>query len=232
VGAQLNLHLEDARLDAVFSKGQYSDGYSGFEGKTGMSEHPTLLRDWLREHDVTHLEVVGLATDHCVRATVLDARPEFEVQVDLNYCAAVSETGERQAVIDMEAAGATVLARADLSGPEAVTGRVVLARHQIEKTVRGCIDGTGLPVVAVCRCGTWVGEPEYPDHQIAALAEAGYAVMREWLPADGPAVTDRWRVGGHYGIHVYCGDSPVATFFTPGAARRAVEAHNADMSAE
>jgi len=233
VGAQLNLsRTANVRLDAVFDKGQYSDGYSGFEGETEMSDPPTLLRDWLREHDVTHLEVVGLATDHCVRATVLDARPEFEVQVDLNYCAAVSETGERQAVIDMEAAGATVLARADLSGPEAVTGRVVLARHQIEKTVRGCIDGTGLPVVAVCRCGTWVGEPEYPDHQIAALAEAGYAVMHEWLPADGPAVTDRWRVGGHYGIHVYCGDSPVATFFTPGAARRAVEAHNADMSAE
>jgi len=233
VGAQLNLsRTANVRLDAVFDKGQYSDGYSGFEGETEMSDPPTLLRDWLREHDVTHLEVVGLATDHCVRATVLDARPEFEVQVDLNYCAAVSETGERQAVIDMEAAGATVLARADLSGPEAVTGRVVLARHQIEKTVRGCIDGTGLPVVAVCRCGTWVGEPEYPDHQIAALAEAGYAVMREWLPADGPAVTDRRRVGGHYGIHVYCGDSPVATFFTPGAARRAVEAHNADMSAE
>jgi len=232
VGAQLNLHLEDARLDAVFSKGQYSDGYSGFEGKTGMSEHPTSLRAWLREHDVTNLEIDGLATDHCVRATVLDARPEFEVQVDLNYCAAVNEIGERQAVADMEAAGVTIIPRAKRSGPEAVTGRVVLARHQIEKIVRGCIDGTGLPVVAVCRCGTWVAEPEYPDHQIAALAEAGYAVMREWLPAAAPAVTDRWRVGEHYGIHVYCGDSPVATFFTPGEARRAVEAHNAGRGGE
>jgi len=231
-GAQLNPHLEDVRLDAVFSKGQYSDGYSGFEGKTGSSNRPTALRAWLREHDVTDLEVVGLTTDHCVRATVLDARPEFEVAVDLNYCAAVNETGERQAVIDMEAAGATVLARAERSGPETVTGRAVLARHQIEKVVRGCIDGTGLPVVAVCRCGTWVAEPEYPDHQIAALTEAGYAVMREWLPADAPAVTDRWRVGEHYGIHVYCGDSPVATFFTPGEARRAVEAHNAGRGGE
>ncbi len=232
-GAQLNPNIAaDVRLDAMFDKGQYSDGYSGFEGKTGLSEHPTSLRAWLREHDVTHLEVVGLATDHCVRATVLDARPEFEVQVDLNYCAAVSETGERQAVIDMEAAGATILARAERSGPEAVTGWTVLARHQIEKIVRGCIDGTGLPVVAVCRCGTWVAEPEYPDHQIAALAEAGYAVMREWLPADAPAVTDRWRVGEHYGIHVYCGDSPVATFFTPGEARRAVDAHNAGRGGE
>jgi len=170
---------------------------------------------------------------HADAAAHMDARPEFEVEVDLNYCAAVSETGERQAVIDMEAAGATIIARAEWSGPEAITGRAVLARHQIKRVEFGHLTGAEhCQDIAVCECGTRVGEPEYPDHQIAALAEAGYAVLREWLPADAPAVTDRWRVGGHYGIHVYCGDSPVATFFTPGEARRAVEAHNADMSAE
>jgi len=234
VGAQLNLsRTANVRLDAVFDKGQYSDGYSGFEGETEMSDPPTSLRAWLRKYDVTHLEVVGLATDHCVRATVLDARPEFEVQVDLSLCAAVSEIGERQAVIDMEAAGATIIARAERSGPEAVTGRAVLARHQIKRVEFGHLTGAEhCQDVAVCECGTRVAEPEYPDHQIAALAEAGYAVMREWLPADAPAVTDRWRVGEHYGIHVYCGDSPVATFFTPGEARRAVEAHNADRGGE
>jgi len=234
VGAQLNLsRTANVRLDAVFDKGQYSDGYSGFEGETEMSDPPTSLRAWLRKYDVTHLEVVGLATDHCVQATVLDARPEFEVQVDLSLCAAVSEIGERQAVIDMEAAGATIIARAERSGPEAVTGRAVLARHQIKRVEFGHLTGAKhCQDVAVCECGTRVAEPEYPDHQIAALAEAGYAVMREWLPADAPAVTDRWRVGEHYGIHVYCGDSPVATFFTPGEARRAVEAHNADRGGE
>ena len=233
-GAQLNPTIAaDVRLDAMFDKGQYSDGYSGFEGKTGMSEHPTSLRAWLREHDVTHLEIDGLATDHCVRATILDARPEFEVQVDLNYCAAVNEIGERQAVADMEAAGVTIIPRAKRSSPKAaVTERAVLARHQIAKVVRGCTDGTGLPVVAVCECDEWVAHERYPDHQIAALADAGYALVREWLPTGAPAVTDRWRVGEHYGIHVYCGDQPVATFFTPGEARRAVEAHNADRGGE
>jgi len=231
--AQLNPHIAELRLDAVFDKGQYSDGYSGFEGKTGMSEHPTSLRAWLREHDVTDLEVVGLTTDHCVRATVLDARPEFEVQVDLNYCAAVSEIGERQAVIDMEAAGATIIARAERADPEAMTGRTVLAQHQIKRVEFGHLTGAEYcQDVAVCECGTRVAEPEYPDHQIAALAEAGYAVLREWLPVDAPAATDRWRVGEHYGVHVYCGESPVATFFTPGEARRAVEAHNAELGGE
>ena len=234
VGAQLNLsRTANVRLDAVFDKGQYSDGYSGFEGETEMSDPPTSLRAWLRKYDVTHLEVVGLATDHCVQATVLDARPEFEVQVDLSLCAAVSEIGERQAVIDMEAAGATIIARAERSGPEAVTGRAVLARHQIKRVEFGHLTGAKhCQDVAVCECGTRVAEPEYPDHQIAALAEAGYAVLREWLPVDAPAATDRWRVGEHYGVHVYCGESPVATFFTPGEARRAVEAHNADRGGE
>jgi len=233
VGAQFDLHFEDARLDEVFSKGQYSDGYSGFEGETGLSDSPISLRAWLQENDVTQLEVVGLATEHCVRATVLDARPEFEVAVDLNYCAAVSETGERQAVADMEAAGVTIIPRAKRSVPKAaVTERAVLARHQIAKVVRWCTDGTGLPAVVACECDEWIAHERYPDHQIAALADAGYALVREWLPADAPAVTDRWRVGEHYGIHVYCGDSPVATCFTPGEARRAVEAHNADRGGE
>lgn len=39
------------------------------------------------------------------------------------------------------------------------------------------------------------------------------------------AVTE-WRVGRHYPIHVYEGDTPVATFFTAADAWRAVEDHN------
>lgn len=35
-----------------------------------------------------------------------------------------------------------------------------------------------------------------------------------------------WRVGGHYGIHVYQGDLPVATFFRPEDAARTVQAVN------
>lgn len=43
--------------------------YSGFEGFCAGAG----LTEWLREHDVDTVEVVGIATDHCVRATALDA---------------------------------------------------------------------------------------------------------------------------------------------------------------
>jgi hypothetical protein len=39
----------------------------------------------------------------------------------------------------------------------------------------------------------------------------------------------RWRVGRHYGIHVYEGDEPVATFHDPARALRAVAAVNAAL---
>lgn len=37
-----------------------------------------------------------------------------------------------------------------------------------------------------------------------------------------------WRTGRHYGIHVYEGDRPVATFHNPHDAQRAVDAVNDD----
>ncbi len=42
---------------------------------------------------------------------------------------------------------------------------------------------------------------------------------------------ERWRVGAHYGIHVYAGDVPVATFHRAEDAARAVAAVNAAMAA-
>lgn len=75
-------------FDAVFDKGSYDDGYSGFEGQT---DDATLLADWLRHRQVDHVDVVGLATDHCVRATALDAAREgFDTRVRLEYTAAVA----------------------------------------------------------------------------------------------------------------------------------------------
>ncbi len=39
-----------------------------------------------------------------------------------------------------------------------------------------------------------------------------------------------WRLGRHYPIHVYEGDTPIATFFTAADARKAVEAVNSIAS--
>ncbi|PWS49895.1 nicotinamidase [Streptomyces sp. FT05W] len=60
-------------IDTVFDKGAYTAAYSGFEG---VDENGTGLAQWLRDRSVTAVDVVGIATDHCVRATALDAARE------------------------------------------------------------------------------------------------------------------------------------------------------------
>lgn len=60
-------------IDAVFDKGAYSGAYSGFEG---ADENNVSLAEWLKAREVTEVDVVGIATDHCVRATALDAARE------------------------------------------------------------------------------------------------------------------------------------------------------------
>lgn len=62
--------IASGAVDAVFDKGAYSAAYSGFEG---ADENGVTLADWLRARDITEIDVVGIATDHCVRATALDS---------------------------------------------------------------------------------------------------------------------------------------------------------------
>ena len=87
-GEQLHAPLTDDLFDATFLKGEYEAAYSGFEGATADGEG---LADWLRAAGVTDVDVVGIATDHCVRATALDAAAEgFGVRVLEGLTAAVS----------------------------------------------------------------------------------------------------------------------------------------------
>ncbi|MFE7521853.1 isochorismatase family protein, partial [Streptomyces halstedii] len=90
-------------IDTVFDKGAYEAAYSGFEG---TDENGTGLARWLRERSVTAVDVVGIATDHCVRATALDAvREGFETHVLLDLTAGVSEATTERALEDMRSAG-------------------------------------------------------------------------------------------------------------------------------
>jgi nicotinamidase/pyrazinamidase len=104
-GAEFHSGLDTSRLDEVFSKGTAADreAYSAFDG-TGLAE-------WLRSRGVKRLLVAGLATDYCVKASVLDARKEgFEVVVLEDGIGAVEVQpgdGER-AMEEMRAAGAQV----------------------------------------------------------------------------------------------------------------------------
>ncbi|MEV8522616.1 MULTISPECIES: isochorismatase family protein [unclassified Streptomyces] len=90
-------------IDAVFDKGAYAAAYSGFEG---LDENGVSLADWLRARQVAEVDVVGIATDHCVRATALDAvRAGFATHVLLDLTAGVSEATTSRALDEMRAAG-------------------------------------------------------------------------------------------------------------------------------
>ncbi|MFG2332269.1 isochorismatase family protein [Streptomyces sp. NPDC048604] len=90
-------------IDAVFDKGAYDAAYSGFEGH---DENGETLAQWLRDRQVTEVDVVGIATDHCVRATALDAAREgFRTKVLLDLTAGVAKESTDRALEDLQAAG-------------------------------------------------------------------------------------------------------------------------------
>lgn len=105
-GAQMHPALSDAPFAATFRKGEYTAAYSGFEGEyEGVG-----LAQWLRERNIEDIAVVGIATDHCVRATVLDALKEgFNVEVLSEYCSPVSEERAKKTFAELQEAGAKVV---------------------------------------------------------------------------------------------------------------------------
>jgi nicotinamidase/pyrazinamidase len=105
-GARFHPALDTARVEAVFRKGDYQAAYSGFEGTADGEE----LAGWLRERGVTAVDVVGIATDHCVRATALDAaRAGFATTVLLGLTAGVAPQTTVAALEQLRAAGVTVV---------------------------------------------------------------------------------------------------------------------------
>lgn len=62
--------------------------------------------EWLRERQVDEIDVVGLATDHCVRATALDAaRAGFTTRILLDLTAGVAPETTAAALAELRAAG-------------------------------------------------------------------------------------------------------------------------------
>ena len=101
-GVELHPALDTSRIEAVFDKGEFTAAYSGFEG----SSDGTPLADWLRARDVDAVEVVGIATDHCVRATALDAaRAGFATTVRLDLTAGVAADTVQRARDEFAEAG-------------------------------------------------------------------------------------------------------------------------------
>jgi len=105
-GSDFHPALDTDRIEAVFVKGEHKAAYSGFEGHAGSIS----LAAWLRMHDVTDVDIVGIATDHCVRATALDAVAEgFATTVLLDLTAGVARSTTNAALAAMTDSGASLL---------------------------------------------------------------------------------------------------------------------------
>jgi nicotinamidase/pyrazinamidase len=102
-GSEFHPELATDRIEAVFHKGAHAAAYSGFEGFSPSGEG---LADWLRSRSVTEVEVVGIATDHCVRATALDAASAgFATTVLLELTAGVARSTTDAALAAFSSSG-------------------------------------------------------------------------------------------------------------------------------
>jgi nicotinamidase/pyrazinamidase len=128
-GAEFHPDLDTSSVGAVFRKGEHAAAYSGFEG---ADDNGTLLADWLRARDVDAVDVVGIATDYCVRATALDAvRGGFATRVLLDLTAGVAPDSTAAAINEMRAAGIELVLPPWPQGRQrrvgAATDRIVVA---------------------------------------------------------------------------------------------------------
>ncbi len=102
-GSDFHPDLATDAIEAVFHKGQYAAAYSGFEG---VDDEGTPLADWLRQRGVDEVDVVGIATDYCVKATAEDAmRAGFRTRVLTDLTAGVAPESSAKALEDLQAAG-------------------------------------------------------------------------------------------------------------------------------
>lgn len=88
-------------FDAVFYKGEGRPDYSGFQGwAPSLYGEEVSLLDWLNDRKITEVDVVGLATDFCVKATALDAiQAGFKVRIPQALTAAVGGNEQRDLTI-------------------------------------------------------------------------------------------------------------------------------------
>jgi len=93
-GEEFHPALKPRPFDAVFLKGEYAAAYSGFEG---VDDEGRTLAAFLRDRGIDAVDVCGIATDYCVRATALDAAREglaTTVLVDLTAAVAPDRLGD------------------------------------------------------------------------------------------------------------------------------------------
>lgn len=113
-GAESHSALDTSTVQAWFRKGEHAAAYSGFEGQ---DDDGRSLAEWLYAEGVTHVDVVGIATDHCVKATALDAvTVGFTTRVLLDLTAGVARATTDRALDQMREAGAELVGTPVVAG--------------------------------------------------------------------------------------------------------------------
>jgi nicotinamidase/pyrazinamidase len=105
-GSEFHPELATGPIEAVFRKGAHAAAYSGFEG---VADDGTPLAGWLRMRGVDTVDVVGIATDYCVRATAADAAVNgFRTRVLLGLTAGVAPGTTAEAITELRGTGVQV----------------------------------------------------------------------------------------------------------------------------
>lgn len=118
-GADFHPDLNKQGITHIIYKGENPavDSYSAFYDND--HREPTTLLPLLAEQQITHLAVLGIATDYCVKFTVLDALAEgFAVTVITDGCRGVNLQPEDSltALTEMKNAGAVLQTAAQFCG--------------------------------------------------------------------------------------------------------------------
>ena len=106
-GADYDELLDTAAVTHHVTKGQGIPAYSLFEGVTAAGE---TVADVLSAHGITDVDVTGIATDHCVRASALDAITHGRrVRILTGLIAGVAEGSSEAALAELAHAGAELV---------------------------------------------------------------------------------------------------------------------------
>lgn len=106
-GAEYHQNLNTSAIDVHLYKGMGKPSYSAFEGVTESGQG---ILDLLSENSITELDVVGIATDYCVKASAIDAvNSGLVVTVLQNLCVGVASATSEAALETMATNGCKLL---------------------------------------------------------------------------------------------------------------------------
>ncbi len=110
--AEFHPDLDTDRIDYIQRKGENPavDSYSAFRDNDKAAL--TGLSDWLKAKGITEIDIMGLATDYCVRFSALDAvdmLPGVKVRLIADGCRGIDAKGVKDAIETMREAGVEII---------------------------------------------------------------------------------------------------------------------------